>query len=569
MVKFQRRTVYLILASILLLSLVVRYPLVEHERHQTDSYFIHLLSQSIVDDGYAVWVFHPLSNFGYYPFSYPSGGPFLLAEVSSLTGLSVELSILVANCFFAALFCLAVFLLARQFISKPELVLLATFFSVLAARFVDTSYWDASARAPLIVLMVLAIFASMRVSWGNQRSMTGIAFALGFGCFALHHMAVLLVVFGIGYMIATFEVHYMIPRLRMHKRFVVAALNAVILVAVLAITYEIFDFAHQIGAHNPSDSSLFSIDPPWLSYYLNMGVSYTNQIGFVILLAALSVPGVLLRARVSVTNVFLVTLIISFVPLLWNSLYVSMVLAPFIAILGALWVGRRLGDAKKRFSTVVAVMIVVSVSVAMPFWSSDHWNSQPYVSGDTVVVENQLFSDSNYLRVVYRGVPGISNSNVKSLHLAATSEVVFLGSGIYLALSGDVQPGDVAQNVTLSKAKFPTNLYIWFEYPSEPKVDSYVLGFMMSGMIYVYPGTTYKNAVDYFSGHSKLLVVVDNKWPENSVSQYNVLPGALPMQLEQAEWKQVPYSTSQPAPIESYSIYSSEGITVYALQIPL
>ena len=568
MVKFPRRTVYLVLASILLLSLVVRYPLVEHERHQTDSYFIHLLSQSIVDDGYAVWVFHPLSYFGYYPFSYPSGGPFLLAEVSSLTGMSVELSILVTNCFFAALFCLAVFLLARQFISKPELVLLATFFSVLAARFVDTSYWDASARAPLIVLMVLAIFASMRVSWGNQKSMTGIAVVLGFGCFALHHMAVLLVVFGIGYMIAIFEVQYLIPRLRMRKRHIVVALNMVILVAVLAITYEIFDFAGQIGA-SPSDTSLFSIDPPWLSYYLNMGVSYTNQIGFVILLAALSVPGILIRARISVTNVFLLALIISFVPLLWNSLYVSMVLAPFIAILGALWVGRRMGNAKKRFSTVVAVMIVMSVSVALPFWSSDHWNSQPYVSGDTVVVENQLFSDANYLRAVYQGVPGISNTNVESLHLAATSEVVFLGSGIYLTLSGDVKPEDVAQNVTLSNAKFPTNLYIWFEYTSEPKVDSYTLGFMMSGMSYLSPGTSFKDAVDYFRAHSKLLVIVDNKWPESSVSQYSVLPGALPVQLEQAGWKQVPYSSSQPTPIESYSIYSTEGITVYALQIPL
>lgn len=569
MAKFQRRTVYLILASLLLLSLVVRYPLVEHERHQTDSYFIHLLSQSIVDDGYAVWVFHPLSYFGYYPFSYPSGGPFLFAEMSSLTGLSIESCILAANFFFAILFCLAVFLLARQFISNPELVLLVTFFSVFAARFVDTSYWDASARSPLIVLMVLALFVSMRVPWSNQKMMTAVALALGFGCFALHHMAVLMVVFGIGYMIATFEVNYMVPRVRMHRRSIVASLNAVILVAILVITYEVFEFGHQFGVDNPNDSSIFHLDPPLLSYFLNMGVSYTNQIGFVILLAALGVPGILLRTRLSVTNVFLLTLIVSFVPLLWNSLYVSMVLTPFIAILGALWVGRRMSHARKRISTIAVVVLIMAASVALPFWSSAHWNSQPYISGDTVIVENQLYSDANYLRVFYDGVPGISNTNVKSLQLAATSEVVFLGSGIYLALSRDILPDEVSQNVKWSSAKFPTNLYIWFEYPDEPKVDSYTLGFMMSGMSYISGGTSFKLAADYFEEHQRLLVIVDNKWPENSVSQYNVLPGTLMDQLDTAVWSHVPYSTAPPTPLESYSIYSTEGITVYALQLPL
>ncbi|MFY9606099.1 MAG: hypothetical protein WAS24_05155, partial [Thermoplasmata archaeon] len=88
MSRVPRNTVLLLLLALILLSVAVRYPLVEHERYQTDSYYIHYLSKTIADDGYAKWTFNSLSYIGYYPFSYPAGVPFLISELSSATGVS-------------------------------------------------------------------------------------------------------------------------------------------------------------------------------------------------------------------------------------------------------------------------------------------------------------------------------------------------------------------------------------------------------------------------------------------------------------------------------------------------
>jgi hypothetical protein len=95
-----KKVVLLFLAVLILLSIAVRYPLVEHERFQTDSYTIHYFAKSIVDNGYARWTFHALSYLGYYPISYPSGSAFFLAEFSSVTGMELESSILLTDALF-------------------------------------------------------------------------------------------------------------------------------------------------------------------------------------------------------------------------------------------------------------------------------------------------------------------------------------------------------------------------------------------------------------------------------------------------------------------------------------
>ena len=169
--KFGKTPVLLILVALVLITIIMRYPLVEHEREQTDSYFIHALSESIVDNSYAKWTFNPLSYFGYYPISYPSGVPFLLSETSMLTGMSIESSILLTNMILATLFCLVIFALARHFIRRPEFVLVAVFCAILAARFVDTTYWNASARGfevVLVTLLIMVLFQSSKPSTSDS-----------------------------------------------------------------------------------------------------------------------------------------------------------------------------------------------------------------------------------------------------------------------------------------------------------------------------------------------------------------------------------------------------------------
>ncbi|OGS55374.1 MAG: hypothetical protein A3K60_07340 [Euryarchaeota archaeon RBG_19FT_COMBO_56_21] len=561
-----RRTVLLILGAILLASLAIRYPLVEHERLQSDSYFIHVLADSIVKEGHAKWTFSPLSYVGYYPFSYPSGVPFVLAEMSELTGLGVEACVLLMDMMLAVVSCLGAFLLARQFIMRPEFVLLAALFAVLGPRFIDTTNWDGSARGPLIVFVTLALFAAFRASSMRERRMFFIAIALGGSAFTLHHMAVLFVLFGLAYIIAAFQSSYLLPRVVLRRRQAAAAVNAIVIASVLVTSYLIFEFLTSPEYTDPNESSLFNLDVPLLSNVLNLSASYTNQIGFILPVAIIGMISMFRRSQFSLSDMFLFSVLVCFIPLLDRALYVAMVLTPFVAILGTLWIRNLEMSSIRKSGVLVLVVVLVASSIILPVSSNARWNDEKYVTGDTVEVGNQIFNDASYLRVMYPDTFAMSNNNIASMVLFANSDSGFLRSGIMLAIIGDITEVD-KRNVTLFKAEFPTNLYTWYEYPAEPEVDLYVLWSFVLGM-----SKLDEQVDDTFLNfdHRRMLVLVDRDWPSSFVNQYGISKAILPGQLFNAVWTK----TIQGAPpsyqdieIPSYMIYQSGGVIVYALEV--
>jgi hypothetical protein len=553
-----RKTVYVLLIALLMLSIAVRYPLVEHERNQTDSYFIHDISKSIVTNGYAVWVFHPLSYFGLYPFSYPSGVPFLLAEVSSLTGLGMELSILLMNFLTAIIFALGVFVLARQFLAKPEYVLLATFFAVLGSRFVDTTYWDGSARGPIVVLSTLAVYASLRASKTHQTWLLVLALLFGVGSFATHHMAILLVLFGIGYVLAAFQIQYVLPRVGRHKLKVAIVWNLAIGTAIGIVVFGYFDFYNSMGFVGLEKTSVFDFEPPVLSMIVNLAASYTNQIGFVLVFAILGIPILVCKSSLRVEMLFPVALLLAFIPMLGNTLYVSMILAPFISILGVAVISRLFRQSKRKRLVAFAVVALMTSSLVLPMWSTQRWNEREYLSGETIEVSNQVFSDASYLTNSYQSAPAISNVWVMAAQLGAVSQTIFLGSGISLVLSGDIRNEDIQRNITLSRSEFPRNLYDWFEMQEPQNVNWYVQRMMILGI----GSIKGSDAAPYFLKHSNLVVAVDNSCPNQFVNPYGLSKANFLSELEN--------SVSYPGKLEfqSYKTYQTQGLSLYIIKLP-
>jgi hypothetical protein len=549
-----RKVVFLFLAVLILLSIAVRYPLVEHERFQTDSYTIHLFAKSIADNGYAKWTFHMLSYVGYYPISYPSGSPFLLAEFSSVTGMGLESSILLMNALFAALFSLGAFLLARQFTKRSEYAFLAAFFIVTGARFVDTTYWDASARGPVIVLMTLAVFVLFRGAATGQTRMLIFAVLFGVGSFATHHMAVLLILFGFGYTLAGFQTRYLLPKFRNHKFRVAAVWNVTLAVAIALVSYGFFGYPSDLAEMNLRESSLFNLNPAGLSIALNMAVSYTNQIGFIIVFAFLGILNMVRERRLPVEGRFIVSVLIAFIPVLGNTLYISMLLAPFICVLGVLYISKMLKSARKSLMFAV-VLVLMSSAVFLPFWSSHRWNGGGgYQSGQIVEVDSRIYSDATYLKCQYPGTFGISNANTFCVQLYVFSDTRFLASGLALAFNDDVSRSDLRGNVTLSSAPFPNNLYNWLEYANEPNLDYYVRQLFTGG----FGSLGITQIREYFSTHPKLVVAVDNALPTEYAETYYRLNSTLQIQLENATWQSNPR-------VDSYMIYQSGRLTLYAV----
>lgn len=556
-----RRTVLLTVLSIVLIAIAVRYPLVEHERNQTDSYFIHQLSYSIVDSGYAKWTFSAFSYVGYYPFSYPSGMPFLVAEVSSLTGLNIESCILLTNFFLASVFSLTCFVLARQFLRRPEYVLLATLLVTLGSRFVDTSYWNASARGPFVVLFTLVVFVSFRAVAMGQSRLFILAGILAVGCLAMHHMAVLLVLFGIGYLLAAFETHYFLERFSLHRRRMAVAFNVVSGLSVVVFAVGFSERFGTPGFSSFEETSFLDINPTALSIILNMAASYTNQIGFILLFALMGIPSLFRSSRLSLETLFPLAVLIVFIPILGSGLYVSMLLAPFIAILGTMWIAKLLESSRRRLTVLSIIALLIVSSAALPIWSTQRWNEKEYLSGKTVNVDDQVFNDATYLRVNFKGNAAISNVDTTTSELAAIGHVTFLGSGLSMVLSGDVTREDIVKNLKWSDTPFPRNLYMWFEYPQQPSVDFFVLGLMIAGVGFAAGPQSSNGATDYYLNHPKFVVAVDSLRPSEYVDLYSINHAGFLAEIERS-------TTNANQQFSSYECYQTAGLTLYLVQLP-
>ena len=561
MVVVSRRMVCLLLVVLALLSIAVRYPLVEHERNQTDSYSMHNMSQSIVDYGRAKWVFSSLSLIGYYPFSYPSGVPFLLAEVSSLTGLSVEVTILLVNFILGILFALGVFVLAQYFLRRQELVLLATFLSVFGSRFVDTSYWCGSARSLVVVLMILFVFTLLRTSRGGLNRLLPVAVLFGFGSLASHHMAVLLILFGVAYTISAGQIHFLYPRLRLHKRRAAAVCNGLIGATIAVVVFGNQNYYNTLGFGGHEATSFFHSDTPLLSVIVNLSASYTNQIGFVLLFAVFGIPGLLRRSRLSMETLFPLVLLLAFIPVLASTLYVSMLLAPFVAILGVGATSRMFTSTKKKGFAVLVVAVLMVSSIALPIWSVHRWNEREYRSGETVETNNQLFNDAFYLRENAAGASAITNVYVLRPQLAAVGHIRFLGSSMFATLSGDIRPENVKYgDITRTEEVFPRNLINLLKPKSSPDFDSYISQLMRSGVNNL---GSFPDAKGYFSSHSRLLVAVDNTRPNQYVDSYYDPPAPFLTDI-----RNVTSWSGGNQEFSSYTMYQSEGMTLYLVQLP-
>jgi len=559
---FRRKTVLLLLLAIILVSLAIRYPLVEHERFQTDSYFIHYLSNDIVRQGRAPWTFSALSYVGYYPFSYPSGVPFVLAELSLLTGLGVDVSILLIDGILAALFSLIVFCLSREFVHRAEFALLAAFFAVLAPRFVDTTYWVGSARGMEVVLITLLVLATFRAGLSQSKRLLVVSGLAGFACFAVHHMAVLIILYGIGFVFADLAGRYL-PRVfqnRGRRWAIITATFVGVIVMIVALNY--FDILGN-SLETIGETGFFHFNIPVISTLGNLLVGYTHQIGLVLVLASLSVATFLKTPRFFVRGVFPFAAMLAFIPVLGSSIYVSMLLAPFVAILGVLWL-QRLGSSKKTrggtYTGIVVILLVLSLTFTV--WSVDRWNQTQQPSGDRVEVTNGVFNDATYLKSDWGGIYAICNAESLGAQFAAYSGVSFLGSGIPATVNKDVTARDIENNLTFSKAPFPGNLYSWFIYKDDSLVNRYVFAMMTSGVSVTKGPSANEEFRAYADSHSNLLVIIDNNWPSKSVGSYGDQSASFPNEVRNC------VVSGSDERIQSYSIYESQRATIFMVQIP-
>lgn len=154
---------YALLAFLILLSIVIRYPTTSHEIIGEDSYYYHMLGNKITASGYATWVVNPFSLFGGYPFSTPVGLPYLLSGFSQCTGVEMEYTILVFSFILSVIGVLSVYALSLRIKKDGFFAFFVTLAFLTAPRLLSMSIWSITSRYLLIVLSPLLFFLLLKI----------------------------------------------------------------------------------------------------------------------------------------------------------------------------------------------------------------------------------------------------------------------------------------------------------------------------------------------------------------------------------------------------------------------
>jgi len=137
-----------------------------------DTWSTALKAQSINDNGAALWVLHPLSLFGWYPFSYPSGEMILLSGLSQCTSLEMISTVEIASIFFGIFGMFTLFLLARE-IEPNDLFCVITLFAYATFVHVVGYTWNnASTRGLFIMFYPIVIYTLLAMIKYQTKRMT-------------------------------------------------------------------------------------------------------------------------------------------------------------------------------------------------------------------------------------------------------------------------------------------------------------------------------------------------------------------------------------------------------------
>ncbi len=523
MLRISRRTVLMVLLAISLFSVALRYPLVDHERYQADSYYVHILAGSIADEHRMKWALSPTSYFGYYPLSYPSGIPMILAETSAVTGLGIEACILLFGWIVGIALVLGAFLIAREVLVSTGLSLFCALIVTISPRIVDTTYWVGSARTPLVLMMIFLFFLVSRQAQDTVRwkIYIGLAIIIVAASAAIHHAAVLLLVFGMVYVLSAIMVAIARFKSRRDTRVKRAiALYSTALVAGITLTY--FGVLGISQASMEGTVGILGETPSGFNMVVATFISYFEQMSIGLVLGVFGVWYLLTKRFLTPKTVFVPLVIPAFIPIMGKTLYLSPVLTPFIAIVvaqGYLWTWNR-----KMLRPVVRslVILLLVVSLCLPSTLIDHWNNERYPTNDAVEVGDDVVLSAIYLGANYPGQPFIWNNEVLGSEVAAFSGSPKVGGGI-LAMIADLVDVSSVKNGTI-KNDWPQSMYQWQIWPGEQDIGD--------GLIYMinYNGadTGLKTYVDRFvkavGNRTDFLFMVDQHAYTNFTNIYSMNP---------------------------------------------
>lgn len=182
---FSRNNKYILIGLLLVLNILLRQQVVFHEIG-SDSFFIHMMTNSLSEFGYAKWFLHPLSIIGIYPASYTSTIQFLLSGISQSTGIEMEPTIYLYCIFIGSLSVFTSYLMAGEIIDNDVFKFFAAFAFSISPAVVGYTTWTIAGRNLLVIFAPLFIYLLLKSRTSIKQASLFILF--GFFLLMTHHL---------------------------------------------------------------------------------------------------------------------------------------------------------------------------------------------------------------------------------------------------------------------------------------------------------------------------------------------------------------------------------------------
>lgn len=348
--KLGKRTVYALLLSLISLGILLRLPAGEHESG-ADSFFIHSLATAISEQAYAPWVLNPLGYFGWYPFSYPSAGPMLIAGYTSASGLTGEGAILVLSLLYGVLGVLGAFVMGRSFRDNDAFALIVAFIFSLAPRFITFTQWSASTRNLFMVLVPIFLWAFVRAHRRPNPPHFFVLVSVLTVMLATHRLTILLAVVVIAFVVAyVFVLLHRVLRIRFPKFFLaptfrrwtprLALLGVVVIAAFMLFGTAVLEEYEQGELCGGGSAG---------AKLCNLGVSITRSVGLALPFALAGVFVLVRESKRGFLDAFLVLSLLALIPTLFLRQYTGFYILPFVSLFAGFGIlGLASGIHKRR-----------------------------------------------------------------------------------------------------------------------------------------------------------------------------------------------------------------------------
>jgi hypothetical protein len=414
-----------LLAVVILLNVLFRYPRSEHEI-DVDSFFIHALSGAIVLADHASWAINPLSYFGLYPLSYPSAGPFLLASISDVSALNVETCVLVMTLLLGPVGILAAFIMAREILSDNRYALAVALFYGLAPRFLAITLWTASTRNLFMAVLPILPWALLRIYRRRALSHEIVLVITSATLAATHRLVVLLSIviaaflFGVLAQLAMKVIRIRFPNTVLRNSVRKATPHLALTFVVISALVMLF------GTSVPGEYSVgeFASGSSLTVEMLNLAISIARSAGLAL---PLSLAGLVVMTRQrnkTIAQPFLAMALLSLIPTLFLRQYTGFYIMPFLALFagfGFFGILGRLGRHRRAAAAAGIVMLVCIAATSAAILEIEV-TKLPVLPSDEYTL-------GVYVRAI--GYPGtmIANDGITGIHVGAVSGAKLLPIG--------------------------------------------------------------------------------------------------------------------------------------------